>query len=239
MAVPATMGAIADTGVGDLILNVSGSVKGKGIAMSFDFARKCRIAAVALCMSLLAATQVTALDYNDVKNLLANKVSEQVIVNMLNQQDDPVEVTEAQVNELRQLGASETLLAGLDFTPAAATAAPATAGESWTYVDENGTVYSSGDAPATLVQQAPQTVVTDPSGVVYYDPNATYYDPSSPVVVTSPPAVVYESPTYVEVPTYVYPTYPRRGSSWSFSIGIGGGDRRHYRGGPRGHRGRW
>lgn len=209
--------------------------------------------ALTLFMVTMGASNAQALDYNDVKNLVANHVSEQVIVNML-QQSNPVAATGDQVNELRSMGASENLIANLQATASAPTAtAAAPAAESWTYVDSDGTVYSSNQAPGSVVAQpsgtvvAPGVVQTSPSTTTYVDPNVTYYDSTGGVIVTSPPTVVYETPTYVEVPTYSYPYYSpyRSGPSWSFSFGFGGGGRRHYGrphgrpyGPPRGRPGR-
>ena len=196
-----------------------------------------RALSLSVCLTVLACT-ASSLDFNDVKSLLENRVAEQIVINMV-QQSSPIVMTVEQENELRAMGGSESLIAAVKNTGPV------------TYVTEDGNTYSVGQgtpATAPYVQSSPApsapTVVyqqTEPS-VTYVDPNV-YYQPSSPVIVTSPqPTVVYESPTYVEVPTYVYPGYPRyrSGSSWSFSIGVGNGGRhrpRHWGGRPgRPHR---
>lgn len=202
------------------------------------------VTTIAVFAFVLGAADAKALDYNDVRNLVSNKVSEQVILNML-QQSNPVAVTNDQANELRRMGASETLIAGLRSMGGTTTAAATPAPQNWSYVESDG----SGSVPSTVVVQpstSPQVVQTYPSTTTYVDPNVTYYDTSGSVIVTSPPTVVYETPTYVEVPTYTtypyyyYPSYPygyRSGSSWSFSFGFGDGGRYGRHGGGGGHRG--
>lgn len=197
-------------------------------------------ATIAVFVFVLGAADAKALDYNDVRNLVSNKVSEQVILNML-QQSNPVAVTTDQANELRRMGASETLIAGLRNMGGTTGVATTPAPQSWSYVESDG----SDTIPSTVVVQpstSPQVVQTYPSTTTYVDPNVTYYDTSGNVIVTAPPTVVYETPTYVEVPSYpyyYYPSYPyryRSGSSWSFSFGFGGGGRDYGRHGG-GHRG--
>lgn len=187
-------------------------------------------AAVIACLALFGGTEARALDYNDVKNLLVNQVPEQTIVNML-RQSGTMTITESQAAELRSMGATESLLAAMPRRTETTTAAPQ---EQWSYVDSDGTVYSSEQAPPTIVAEpsiaSPGKVIESYPSTTYMDPNVTYYDSDGSVIVTSPPTVVYESPTYVEVPTYVYPEhYYPSSPSWSFSFGFGNSHR--YRGG--------
>lgn len=191
---------------------------------------------VALCLS--AGTKAMALDFSDVKNLMQNHVSESVVINMV-QQSGPIAVTPEQLDDLRLIGASETLIAALQ-TAAATTAAPS---GTITYVEP-----PEDPSPTTYVE--PPTVYAQPSTtaestITYLDPGVSftesgttyYYDPSTGTYIAASPSptVIYESPTYVEVPTYAYPSYPyyNYGPSWGFSINLGGRDRPHYRPGGR------
>lgn len=185
-----------------------------------------------LCLSV--GTKAMALDYSDVKNLMQNQVSESVVINMV-QQSGPIAVTSEQLDELRLMGASETLIAALQSTGAAAASTPP--GVTITYVeppeDPSPTSYVE---PSTVVQPS-----TTAGTATYYDPGVSftesgvtyYYDPSTGTYIAGSPSptVIYESPTYVEVPTYAYPSYPyyNYGPSWGFSINLGGRDRPHYR----------
>ncbi len=146
----------------------------------------CRMktALLSVCIAIAGTFSAAALDYNDVKNLMANQVSESVIINLV-QQSPMMALTPGQVTELRGLGASETLISAIFTAPAASTA-------------------------------------------TYVDPNTVYYDSSAPVVVEPAPTVVYQTPTYVYPPPPVYYYHPGR-PTFGFSIGIGGGGRRHHR----------
>lgn len=179
--------------------------------------------AVAVLFSGVIST-ASALDFNDVKNLIGNQVSESVIQNMVGQ-DSSLAITETQANELRALGASETLVASIRRAPTTA----ATTGSS--YVT---------DGAYTAVPQAssgkPQSF-TATDGVTYQLNPATgnYYRVSPQVVVQSAPTVVYEAPRVYATPTYVYPGYPAYRyprSSWNFSFQFGGGGRRGWHGRP-------
>ncbi|MCD8350815.1 MAG: hypothetical protein LUC93_09420 [Planctomycetaceae bacterium] len=177
-----------------------------------------------LVAAVLIATTASALDFTDVKNLVKNGVAESVIINMTSQESS-LAITPDQANELRLLGASESLIASIRQ---AATAAPATSG---TFADGSSYVIDESVAPRTTVVQ-PQTVVTSPGTTTYYDPSTgTYYQSAAPVVV-SPPTVVYEAPRVVTAPTYVYPAYRYPRSAWNFSFHFGGGGR-HGRHGRR------
>lgn len=170
--------------------------------------RRRRVAGLlAACLFVFGAGFASALDYNDVSNLLQNNVSQDVIANMV-RQSGGIAITADQETQLRGQGATETLLATMRGTSAS---------DSITYVNSDGTTYT-----------VPSGSTTSSSTTTYVDPSSTtYYYPSSPVV-TSPPTVVYEtSPTYV-YPGYSYPSYPRYYDSrpgFSFSIGIGNGGR--------------
>ncbi|MCD8139951.1 MAG: hypothetical protein LUE17_09285 [Planctomycetaceae bacterium] len=167
-----------------------------------------------LCLvaAVVFATTASALDFNDVKNLIKNGVAESVVINMTSQ-DASLAITADQASELRLLGASESLIASIRQ---AATAAPGPGG---TFPDGSSYVTDESAAPRTIVVQ-PQTVVTSPGTV-------TYYQPAAPVVV-SPPTVVYEAPRVVTTPTYVYPAYRYPRSSFNFSFHFGGGRHRRY-----------
>lgn len=195
-----------------------------------------------LCLSV--GTKAMALDYSDVKNLMQNQVSESVVINMV-QQSGPMVVTSEQLDELRLIGASETLIAALQSSGAAAVTTPAQAA---TVEAPSGTITyvepPEDPIPTTYVE--PSTAYVQPSTTAgtpgtYYDPGVSftesgityYYDPSTGTYIAGSPSptVIYESPTYVEVPTYAYPSYPyyNYGPSWGFSINLGGRDRPHYR----------
>lgn len=185
--------------------------------------RRAFTAALLGCVCLLAGVCASAMDVNDVKNMVRSRVAEEVIINMV-RQSTPIAMSDADANELRSLGASENLVG---IVRDSYTGGPVYAENPGEYIMSDGStapIYSPGATSGTV------TYVDPSSGVVYADPNVYY---------TTPPTVVYEAPTVV-TPTYVYPSYPYygSGSSWGFSIGFGGSDRR-YRDGHRGggHRG--
>ena len=155
--------------------------------------------AVGLAFAGIVST-ASALDFNDVRNLIGNQVSETVIQNMVSQ-DSSLTITDDQANELRSLGASETLLASIRRAPAA----------------------------PQVVSDQPQSF-TSTDGVTYQLNPATgnYYRVSPQVVVQPAPTVVYETPQVYTAPTYVYPGYPvyrRPRPSFGFSFHFGGGPR--------------
>lgn len=173
--------------------------------------------AVAVVFGGIVST-VSALDFNDVKNLIGNQVSETVIQNMV-RQDGSLAITEAQANELRTLGASETLVASIRRAPTS-------------YVTEG----SYAAAPQVTSSKPQSFTATD--GVTYQLNPATgnYYRVSPQVVVQPAPTVVYEAPRVYTTPTYVYPgypayRYPRSSMNFMFHFG-GGGGRRGWHGRP-------
>ncbi len=101
-----------------------------------------RLAAVAVAAAVFfTVAGARALDYNDLRNLVTNNVSESVILNMV-QQDSSLAITVEEANELRRLGASEgvvmsipRLVGGSVIQPGGSTTTSTT-----TYVDP-GTVY--------------------------------------------------------------------------------------------------
>jgi hypothetical protein len=172
--------------------------------------------ALAVCLAFAGiVSTAAALDFNDVKNLIGNQVAETVIQNMVGQ-DSSLVITDSQANELRSLGASETLVASIRRAPAAAAV---------TVVPQ-------------VVSDKPQTF-TSTDGVTYQLNPATgnYYRVSPQVVVQPAPTVVYQTPRVYTTPTYVYPSAPiyRPRPSWNFSFHFGGGPRW---GGPRWGHGR-
>lgn len=100
---------------------------------------------------------VHALDVDDVKALLGNRVAEEVIINMV-RSDGGIYITMEEANEFRALGASENLIAAL--RPTATT----------TYQAGQPTVVTGGSAPAAVVSTpltlAVDAVVADGSPVV-------------------------------------------------------------------------
>ncbi len=174
---------------------------------------------------VLVATTASALDFTDVKNLIKNGVAESVIINMTSQ-DSSLAITADQANELRLLGASESLVASIRRT---LVAEPSATGG--TFADGSSYVIDESAAPRTTVVQ-PQTVVTSPGTTTYYDPSTGTYYQSAPPVVVSPPTVVYEAPRVVTAPTYVYPAYRYPRSGWNFSFHFGGGNRYRRHGRP-------
>lgn len=178
-----------------------------------------------------AVSTASALDFNDVRNLIANRVSETAIQNMV-QQDSSLAITEAQANELRGIGASETLVASIRRAPAAGA-----------YTD-GSTYVTEGTYVAPQAAGKPQSF-TATDGVTYQLNPATgnYYRVSPQVVVQPAPTVVYEAPRVYTTPTYVYPGYypsypayrPRSSMNFMFHFGGGGGRRGGWHGRP-GHR---
>lgn len=181
--------------------------------------RRGTVGLVVAAVVVMAASAASALDYNDIKNLIANNVSETVIANMVGQ-DASLAITPGQADELRSLGASETLVSSIrrvQAAPAATYAAP---------------------APQVVYSDKPQTF-TATDGVTYQLNPATgnYYRISPQVVVQQAPTVVYETPRVYAAPTYVYPGYypsyrPRSSMNFSFHFGGGGGRRGGWHGGP-------
>ena len=197
-------------------------VRGRGLVLS-------------LCLLALGSVPAFALDFNDVKNLIKNQVAESVIVNMV-RQDASLAITADEANELRAMGASETLVASIPQSAASSVA---------TYPADSGVVAQSYSAPYysggdEYVQAEPSVVYQDASsyygstpvypdgtiilqdGTVIYPQNTVTY----PSTVVTAPTVVYET-----APTYVY---PRSSPGWSFSFGFGS-SRDRYRPRP-GHR---
>lgn len=195
------------------------------------FSRGKAFALATAATMILAVSTASALDFNDVRNLIANQVSESVIQNMV-RQDASLAITESQANELRGLGASESLVASIRRAP--------TVGS---YSDGSSYVTDDSYSAPVVVDGKPQTF-TATDGVTYQLNPATgnYYRVSPQVVVQPAPTVVYEAPTVYTSPTYVYPgysSYPayRPRSSFNFMFQFGGGGRRGWHGGPpRRHR---
>jgi hypothetical protein len=115
-----------------------------------------------LCAALFAGA-ASALDVTDVKNLVANNVDEAVIISMV-QSSGSFSATAGDIEDLRNLGASESVLAAIG------SATPAT-GE---YVLEDGTtaVIPQAAAPGTVYYAAPPAAVAPPT--VYYVVPRTY-----------------------------------------------------------------
>lgn len=152
-------------------------------------------AACALCSGA-----ATALDLNDVKNLVRNNVDEAVVIGMV-QQGGSFSVSTDDLAELRGMGASETLISSL-------LTAPSTTGE---YILQDGTTVAVPQTtpPPTVYYEAPPGVVTQPPTIVYQTP--TYVYPYAP----------YPRPHYFR---------SRPGISFSFGFGGGGyRHRRPYR----------
>lgn len=202
--------------------------------MTRMFSRGKTLALVVAATVLVAVSTASALDFNDIKNLIANQVSESVIQNMV-RQDTSLAITDGQANELRGLGASESLVASIRRAPTSGTFADGSS-----YVTEG-----SYAAPQVVADGKPQSF-TATDGVTYQLNPSTgnYYRVSPQVVVQQAPTVVYEAPRVYTTPTYVYPgygypAYPsyRPRSSFNFMFHFGGGGRRGWHGGgPRGHR---
>lgn len=178
----------------------------------------------------MSASAASALDFNDVKNLITNQVSESVIENMV-RQDASLVITPAQADELRAIGASESLVAAIRR-------APTVSG----YAD--GSSYVVDETPRTVVTPSaskPQSFVATTGETYYLNPETGNYYQVAPAPA---PTVVYEAPTVVyTTPRYVYPAYPgypvyrHSRPSVGFSFSFGSSHRRGgYRGGPRGHR---
>lgn len=171
-------------------------------------------AAIFACALFFTVSNAGALDANDVKNLVRSNVGEDVIVTMI-VQSNPIAMSEGDADDLRALGASETLIAVLRNS------------SSQRRVEPVGEYVLSDGSTAPMVQAAPSGTVTyvDPStGVTYMEPEVVYTTPPT-VIYETPPTVVYEAaPTYV----YPYPTY-RSGPSFSIGIGVGGGRKYHGR----------
>lgn len=62
-----------------------------------------------LLLVALAMGKASALDYNDIRELMRNKVPEEVIINVV-LQGDPLDVSIQQIQELRAMGASQRLV---------------------------------------------------------------------------------------------------------------------------------
>lgn len=197
-------------------------------------------ALLGLCCAVLGAAPASALDFNDVQNLIRNQVPENVIINMT-QQDSSLVITPEQANQLRGMGASESLIAAI--RPAASTqaAVPSSASD-YMYPADGGyqasvpaqpSVSYGYDSSGNIVyfdQNTGQVQSTVPQpSVSYASPGVTYYDPSTPIIIDSSPTVIYETPTIVTSPSYVYSHEP----SWGFSIGFGSGYNRWHGGPPR------
>lgn len=126
-----------------------------------------RTVAVALALCVVAGA-ASALDVADVKNLLQNKVSDEVIINMV-KADGTIYITPEEANMFRSMGASENLITALrpraystgQLAPAAAPVpapAPASAPRLPTVIT-SGPPAPAAPAPATVVQAAPPAVV--------------------------------------------------------------------------------
>lgn len=74
-----------------------------------------RLVLAALCLGL-ATGGASALDYNDVVQLLQNRVAENVIINMANGEPS-LYITLEEANNLRAMGASERVIAALNPRP--------------------------------------------------------------------------------------------------------------------------
>ncbi len=138
--------------------------------------------------------KAAALDVADVKTLVANDVDEAVIISMV-QSAGALQASAGDIVDLRNLGASDTLLAAVGTAPSATGARE--------YILEDGT---------TVV--VPQTTPAAPSGTVYYAP---------PAVVTAPPTVYYAPPTVYYSPYPRSPVFRRPRAGVHFSFGFGSG----------------
>lgn len=106
----------------------------------FTVAKRLRGMAPALLLLFMLGGTAAALDYNDVKNLMQNKVAEEVIINMINT-DGSLYVTMEEANEMRAMGASENLIQAMR--------------------PRDTTVYgSSQTTPTVVVQTTPTTPST-------------------------------------------------------------------------------
>ncbi len=121
-----------------------------------------KTALLSLCLAVAGTFSAAALDYNDVKNLLAHQVSESVIISMV-QENPAIPLSSGQLAELRGMGASETLISAIFTAPPATT----------TYVDPN-TVYYESSTPV-VVEPAPTVVYQTPTYVYPYPPVRYYY----------------------------------------------------------------
>ncbi|MDR1745421.1 MAG: hypothetical protein LBS30_06685 [Planctomycetota bacterium] len=127
-------------------------------------AKAAKMILLSVCIAIAGMFSAAALDYNDVKNLIANQVPESVITSLV-QQNPSFVITTDHVNELRGMGASETLIGSLLTASTPQTAA--------TYV-EPGTVYYD----PVVVGASPTVVYQTPTYV--YPSHPTYYHPGRP-----------------------------------------------------------
>ncbi|MCD7897853.1 MAG: hypothetical protein LUG50_14455 [Planctomycetaceae bacterium] len=135
-----------------------------------------RLTAVAAATALFfTVAGAQALDYNDLRNLVSNNVSDSVILNMV-QQDSNLAITVEEANELRRLGASESVVMSIPRLVGGSVIQPggSTSSSTTTYVDP-GTVYYQ-DQPSVIVQQPTYVVPSSPTYVVPSYSYPYYYD---------------------------------------------------------------
>lgn len=208
-------------------------------------------AVLAVCVLVAGTASVQALDFNDVQNLIKNHVSENVIINMV-QQDPNLTITQDQANQLRALGASENLVYSIrtsgTYTDTAATPVttypstpvyPATTSSPVAAYPADGGAYAGtayGDYDAydgdyddyeaeyyqqQQYQQQQLGTTAYPAGTVVQQ--APVYDGT---VTYVDPTIYQPAPQviYQQAPTIVYdsPTYVYdRTPTWGFEINFG------------------
>lgn len=161
----------------DAIINVA--LQSDSLEISDEEADELR--SLGASQRLIDVLVITPLDFEDVRQLLVNKVPEQAIINVV-RQSRVTPLTSDKIGELRVHGASEELIAFLivrarELSP-----------DAYARVgDGTGTVLTLDD-----LQNSSGYYVND-SGVVVY---------SNPEVVVSPPTVIYQ-----ESEPYYYPDY--------------------------------
>lgn len=160
---------------------------------------KTRSLCALLAFFAISCAAASALDIRDVKTMVANNVSEAVIIGMI-QSESAFHATAGDVAELRSLGASNSLVA------AVTSATPAT-GE---YVLADGSTAPAG----TVIYEAPAVV---PAPAVVTQPPTVYYVPQ--------PAPVYVTP----YPHRRFYHRPRPGISLHFGFGDSGRRYRRWR----------
>lgn len=180
-----------------------------------------KIALLGMTLGLFVGS-ASALDSNDVIQMIRNGVQDPVIINMIQNQKMDRPLTAQEVVALSAAGASSSLLEYMTRPEAVSSS----------YVPP---------APRSVYSDSTPTIVTSEPTVTTAPP-ATYYGSNScsPTVVTPAPTIVAPSTTYVvpysyPVYTYSYPRYRYYEPSYSFGFSWGGGSRWGH--GPRyGHR---
>lgn len=169
-----------------------------------------------LALALFAAMPASALDANEIVQLVKNDVQDTVIINMLQQNKLERPLTAQEVLILSNEGASSTLLE---------------------YLTRPESVSSSYVPPARTASSP--VIVTDSTTSVVETVSPTIVTSEPSVVVTSPNTVYYGS-TYAYPSTYYYPytySYPytyRYGPTYSF--GFSWGNSHRWRGRDHGYR---